>query len=107
MTIFQFDKCFNDKKVVKACNDEGLVNARRLDKHLYDSEDPEILDHYMVLPNPVITTDRALPEEHPDHIPDVSPGIVVVAYSRYIDKTKETLKTITTKAAAKILDKFK
>jgi hypothetical protein len=31
MTTFQFDKCFNDKKVVNECNEEGLAYARRLD----------------------------------------------------------------------------
>ena len=107
MNTFQFDKCLNSRRVVKACNDEGLVCARRLDWHLNDAEDPELLAAYMSGQNPLITTDRALPGEHSECIPDRNPGIIVVAFSRSIDKSRETLKTMTADAAAKILHKFK
>jgi hypothetical protein len=107
MTTFQFDKCFNDKKVIKACNEEGLVVARKLDREMNDAKDPEILDYYIRRGNPLITIDRALPEEHAQCIPDVNPGLVVVAYSKYIDRNREQLKTMTTRAVARILHHFK
>lgn len=101
MTAFQFDKCFDDKKVIKKCNDEGHATALRLPRNLRDAEDPELLKVFMPGRHAMVTTDRALPTQHTAHIPDTNPGIVVVCYSR------DVLKTITTGAAAKILDQLK
>lgn len=101
MITFQFDQCFNDKKVIKACTDEGLAIVHRLPRELLGKPDPELLAVLMKSPNPVVTLDRALPTEHTAHIPPKNPGIVVVNYSRDVPRT------ITTREAAKILRKFK
>ncbi len=61
----------------------------------------------MKRPTPMITIDRALPNQHSDCIPEQNPGIVVIAYSRYIDRSREALKTMTTRAASRILRQFK
>jgi len=101
MITFQFDQCFNDKKVIKACAEEGLAGVRRFPRELWDKPDPELLPVLMASPNPLVTLDRALPREHAAHIPARNPGIVVVNYSRAIPRT------ITTKESSKILSKFK
>ncbi len=101
MTTFQFDQCFNDKKVIQACTDEGLALARRLPSDLLGKPDPELLAVLMGAPNPVVTLDRALPTEHAAHIPAHHPGIVVVSFSR------DNPRTITTREAGKILRNFK
>ena len=101
MNTFQFDQCFNDKKVIKACTDEGLANALRLPRDLHDKSDPELLGTLMKSANPLVTLDRALPAEHAASIPSANPGIVVVNYSRDVPRT------ITTREAARILRQFK
>lgn len=101
MTTFQFDQCFDDKKVIKNCNEEGLATAHRLPKELRGTEDPELLAVLMQRTAPLVTLDRALPAEHTKHIPEANPGIIVVNYSR------DVLRTITTTAASKILAQFK
>ena len=30
MTTFQFDQCFDDKRIIRKCQDEGLANTLRL-----------------------------------------------------------------------------
>ncbi len=102
MTNFQFDKCFNDKKIIERCNAGEQVTALRLPRKLFDAEDPELLAALLPLGNPIVTIDRALPSEHASHIPDANPGIVVVCYSRNVVN-----RTLTTHAAASILERFK
>lgn len=101
MITFQFDQCFNDKKVIKGCTAEGLAGALRFPREWWDKPDPELLAVVMMSPNPFVTLDRALPREHVASIPARHPGILVVNYSRAIPRT------ITTKEAGKILSKFK
>jgi hypothetical protein len=107
MTTFQFDECSDDLEVIEACNAEHLAEARRLDPDLVEKKDPEILRVLMQRSTPLVTIDRALPAKHCDCIPDQNPGIIVVAYSRYIDRSRETLRTMTTRAAGRILRQFK
>jgi hypothetical protein len=101
MITFQFDQCFNDKKVIKTCADEGLAGALRFPREWWDKPDPDLLADVMMSPNPLVTLDRALPREHAAHVPARHPGIVIVNYSRAIPRT------ITTKEAGKILNHFK
>ena len=101
MTAFQFDQCFNDKKVIKACTAEGLAIAYRLPRESWGKSDPDLLAGLMASPHPVVTLDRALPTEHTSHIPASNPGIVVVGYSRDVPRT------ITTREGGKILRSFK
>src|SRR5205809_6219684 len=107
MTTFQFDKCLDDMDLIDTCNAEQLAEARRLDADLWKAKDPELLQVLMKRPAPLLTIDRALPRKHFASIPDKNPGIVVVAYSQDIDRSRETLKTMTTRAAGRILRHFK
>jgi hypothetical protein len=107
MSRFQFDKCLDDIEVIDPCNGDNLVQALPLEEDLWNAKDPELLRVLMARSTPLVTIDRKLPRQHSAHIPDVHPGIIIVAYSQYIDRSKETLRTITTRAAAKILRTFK
>jgi hypothetical protein len=101
MKTFQFDKCFDDKKIIRKCNEENLVNALRLPPPMRTWEDPELLDTFMKLSNPLITLDRSMPADHATSIPDSNPGIVVVGNAPGIPQT------ITTLMAGKTLAQFK
>ena len=101
MSTFQFDQCFNDQKIIRKCQEEGVAGALRFPARMCDLEDPQVLDRFMQLPNPLVTLDRRLPEDHAAFIPDNHPGIVVVSNAPGIPQT------ITTNQGGKILAQFK
>jgi hypothetical protein len=107
MIANQFDECFDDPDVIEACNDAGKAVALRIGDGLRGRKDPEVLAVLMRRTTPMVTIDGKLPRKHCAHIPNVNPGIITVGYSRYIDRSRESLKTLTTAMAARILQQFK
>jgi hypothetical protein len=80
----------------------------RIDDDLRKKKDPEILPVLMARPAPMVTIDAKLPWKHTDKIPESNPGIITVGYSRYsTDRKRETLRTLTTTAAARMLRRLK
>lgn len=105
MTAFQFDECCSWPSYIKGCNKEGLSRAHKFSKTLKaklgGTKDPEMLAFYMKKDTVLITTDKALPNEHPEHIPAVNPGIIVFEHS------EKLLNTVTIKSITGIAKAFK
>lgn len=107
MITYQFDECFDDPDVIDECNADGLAVVLRIDDPLRSQLDPIVLSDLMYRQTPMVTIDDKLPRKHSACIPDTNPGIIIVGYSRYIDRRKEPLKTLTTTMAGRILRDFK
>jgi hypothetical protein len=102
-TVFQFDECSDCRSFIKKCNDEGLAVARRFRrKHRHKGlKDPEMLAVYLGLGGVIITYDNNMIDEHPTHIPERSPGIIIIEHSSAVPYT------FTQASAEKIIGKFK
>jgi len=101
MITFQFDQCLDDKKIIRTCREEGLVDVVRLPRHLRDAEDPVVLSTLLTGLQPLVTLDRRIAEDHGASIPATHPGLVIVSHDPH------TPQTITTSRAARILAGFK
>lgn len=99
MSEFQLDQNINSKKLVKTCRSEGSV-VRRFPRRLHDRKDPEILHELMARPEPFVTMDRNIADQHCSVIPDDNPGIIIIANAAIQG-------TITVLRGMKILSEFK
>jgi hypothetical protein len=102
MIIFQFDQCFNDKKLARDCTDQGLCTAWCFPNRLRDAEDPVVLSDLLSKSNPLVTFDLDMAGDHASYIPDRNPGMIVISNGR-----GENPRTMTTSVARKILRDFK
>ena len=78
--IFQFDQCFNDRKICEQCNHEGKVRVFRFPARLVDAADPEVLADLLPKGNPLVTIDKALPAEHPQPFATRIRGLSLFAF---------------------------
>src|SRR5438552_3002206 len=101
MTTFQFDQCLNDKKLARDCTDQGLAIAWCFPKRLMHEEDPVVLSDLLGKPNPLVTFDLRMAEDHSTYIPQANPGMVAISNGR------GNPRTMTTPTARKILVQFK
>ncbi|HYV34164.1 MAG TPA: hypothetical protein VE988_00585, partial [Gemmataceae bacterium] len=101
MTVFQFDQCLDDKKIIRKCKEEGLAEVFRLPRNLRDAEDPVVLSTLLTRPNPLVTVDRGIAVDHAAAIPDAHPGLVIVSHD------PDSPRTMTTGQASRILAAFK
>jgi hypothetical protein len=101
MIIFQFDQCFNDKKLARDCTAEELATAWCFPRRLMDEEDPVVLGDLLAKPNPLVTLDLRMARDHSTSIPQPHPGIVAISNGR------GNPRTMTTSAARKVLVQFK
>ncbi len=103
MTTFQLDECLNDRTFADRCNAEavGETQTFRYPRRLKGEDDPAVLADLLPRGNPLVTTDRAMPEQHGEHIRIPHPGIVIVCHS------PDEPRTITASRAAAILARVK
>lgn len=99
----QLDEDIDAPHLVKACEAEGYVRAFRFPKNLRNNavKDPEVLQALLPKGNLFLTIDDSLLDDHSQFIPDEHPGILIVA------QNDETVGTITTHIAQKIIRQFK
>jgi hypothetical protein len=64
-------------------------------------KDPEMLATYLAKGNVLVTFDRRMLEDHEADIPELSPGLIVIAHSPAM------MKTLTQSSAEKIIKSFK
>jgi hypothetical protein len=102
MITFQFDQCFNDKKLARDCTNQGLSVAWCFPKRLIGEEDPTVLSDLLAKPNPLVTFDLRMAEDHTTYIPERNPGMVVISNGR-----GQNPRTMTTPIARRILQNFK
>ena len=100
MTAFQLDQCLDSKRFARECAAEGFCQTLRLPPALRNAEDAQLLTVLMADPNPLLTFDRTLPDEHTSSIPDQHPGIIVVT-------NFPAPQTLTIQIAQRVLNRFK
>ena len=100
MTTFQLDQCLDSKRFAHDCVAEGLCRTLRLPSSLRNAADPDLLAALMTGSHPLVTFDRALPEEHSQFIPESHPGILIVSNS-------PAPQTMTVCIAQRVLSRFK
>jgi hypothetical protein len=100
MSIFQVDQCADSRDFVDSCASEGLAEIRRFPKRLRGSQDPDVLNAVLPRGHTLVTTDRHIHTEYPEHFPATHAGVVIVAIS------SET-GTLTTRRMMRILAAFK
>jgi hypothetical protein len=79
MITYQADECFDSKKFIKACNQQGLVSVWRCPSDLKAKKDPEVLAEILPSGRTFLTTDRKIHFEHASSIPDYHSGILIIA----------------------------
>lgn len=100
MASFVFDECFDDKRVVRACNEQAKCVAERYPAHLKGKKDHQMLPELLLGESPLVTIDNTIVEENFRHIPESNAGIIIV----YLLTPTEP---VTSKLAASLLSKFK
>lgn len=103
MTVFQFDECSSCNSFIRRCNKEGLAIARKFkDKHRSKGiKDPQMLKMYLALGGVLVTFDNDMIDDHTQHIPEKSPGIIIIEHS------PDMPYTLTQKSVEKIIKAFK
>src|ERR1700682_2185915 len=101
MITFQLDECLSARKLVTACQVEGLAAVRAMPRRLKRSTDPEVLATVMAGPNPLLTVDASIANDHAPHIPNFHPGIVMIVNAPWVPQT------MTVSIARQIVAQFK
>jgi hypothetical protein len=107
MALFQLDECLNDPEFVQQCEDAakaaGIQNLRvkRFPRALKNEDDPIVLGRLLQENATLLTKDRKIATDHPDAVPDVHGGIVIIANAR------RRAGTMTVKLAQRVLNAFK
>jgi hypothetical protein len=100
VTTFQFDECFNDKRIVDKCNADRLCEVLPYPRALKGKKDHEMLPIILNQPTPLVTKDFRILDQNKRSIPSRHPGVIVL-------KSQKASDTFTTSDAAKNLAKFK
>src|SRR5271154_1612318 len=100
MNTFQLDECLNDKRFQADCEAGGLAKVYRYPRALRGQEDSVVLSTLLRRPNPLLTKDRDMPDQHVSSIPETHPGLVVIA------NAPDVPQTITMPGVRKILADF-
>jgi hypothetical protein len=79
MIIYQVDECFDSRKFIDACNQQGLVSVWRCPSDLKTKKDPDVLAEILPSGRTFLTTDRQIHFDHSSSIPDFHSGILIVA----------------------------
>jgi hypothetical protein len=101
MTTFQLDECLNDRRFQEDCEAGNLAKVYRYPRALRGQDDAVVLSTLLQRPNPLLTKDRHMPDDHVAAIPENHPGLVVIANAPDIPQT------ITMPGVRKILANFK
>ena len=101
MTTFQLDECQNDKRFQEDCEAAELAKVYRYPRTLRGQDDSVVLNSLLQRPNPLLTKDRDMPDQHVSSIPETHPGLVVIA------NAPDVPQTITMPGVRKILAQFK
>ena len=79
----------------------GCASPGEFPKKLINELDPVVLNDLLAKPNPLVTFDLGMAEDHTTDIPERNPGLVAISNGR------QNPRTMTTAIARKILQKFK
>ena len=100
MTAYQVDECTDSKRFVESCTRQGLVDLWRFPKKLKQKKDACVLDVVLSSGRTLVTTDRAIHFDNVAHVPDIHPGILIIA-------SASPSKHITVKYIIHTLSRFK
>jgi hypothetical protein len=100
MITYQVDQCARWKTFVESCRKQALVDVWHFPSKLENEEDPRILEYVLPSGRTLLTTDRTIHYDNPEHIPDRHSGILIVA-------SASPMRTMTMRHAMRTLARLK
>ena len=90
MKSFQLDECMDQKRLVRSCAEEGLVQVARFPAELKTAEarrsgtqkDSYVLQRFLSRDSAFLTSDRPIVEANPGFVPDRHCGIIILSNSK-------------------------
>ncbi len=100
MIGFIFDENIDYKRMIAACNSEGVCRAHRYPEALRSKKDFEMLPTLLSGESTLATNDIGIIEENLSFVPEANSGVIIV-------RLRRSARTMTAKLAAELLERFK